>query len=181
MPSIPKKQKNQNYCSGFSLIELVIYLGIASLIILVLSGTIIEISRIYARTKINQTLSQNGNNALQKLTREILSASSVNTTDSNFIDAPNILALNQIGHNYGKFYVADNGSGIKQLYFISENTSPPLQAQIVTSDKVNVENFLVNYSATSPASLKLFLILSNPTAKYNIQETYTTTINLRNY
>lgn len=161
--------------------ELVVYIGIASLIVLILAGTIIEISRIYTRTKIYQSLSQNGSNALQKLTQEILSASSVNTVDSDFIHTPNILALNQIGQNYGRFYTAANASGIKQLYFISENTTPSMQAQAVTSDQVRVDNFLVSFSDTQPASLKLTLILADTTERYNIAETYTTTVNLRIY
>lgn len=166
---------------GFSLMELVVYIGIASLIVLILAGTIIEISRIYTRTKIYQSLSQNGSNALQKLTQEILSASSVNTADSDFIHTPNILALNQTGQSYGRFYTAINAGGIRQLYFISEETTPSMQAQAVTSDKVKVNNFLVSFSNTQPASLKLTLILADTTARYNIAETYTTTVNLRTY
>lgn len=172
-------EKNEQL--GFSLMELVVYIGIASFIILILAGSIIQISKIYSRAKIYQSLSQNSNNALQKLTQEILSASSVNTVDSDFINAPNILALNQTGQNYGRFYTGDNGSGVKQLYFISENTTPSMQAQAVTSDSINVDNFLVSYNDTHPASLRLTLILSDTTARYNIQETYTTTVNLRTY
>jgi len=173
--------KRKNTKNGFTLMELVVYIGIASLIILVLAGSIIQISRVYSRAKAYQSLSQNGNSAMRKLTQEIMAAGSINSADSDFINTPNILALNSAGDNYRRFYVATNSQGKNQLFLISEETNPPLQEQAVTSEDVNVDNFTINYDNTVPESLKISLVLSDTTAKFNIQKTYYTTVNLRNY
>lgn len=167
--------------NGFSLMELVVYIGIASLIILVLAGSIIQISRVYSRAKAYQTISQNGNNALRKLTQEIMASSTINLDDSNFTSEPNILALNSLGNNYRRFYVATNASGKNQLFLVSEDSSPALEPQAITSQSTNVEKFVVDYNDTVPESFKITLTLSGATPQLDVEETYYTTVNLRNY
>lgn len=166
---------------GFTLIELVVYIGVAGIMILALAGSIIQITRLYAQSKAYYAVTENGNSALQKISQEIMSANSINEAESDFITAPHIIALNDSGTaDFKRIRVGDSSSGTNVLYL---DIGSPLVTSAITSEIVDVQDFTVEYisGAQSPPSLKINLVLKSTTTKYDVTESFFTTVDLRNY
>lgn len=85
--------KNLKIKTGYTLIEMVIYVSILSLIFFVVINTIISFSGSYRNLKALRSVESSGVNSMERITREIRSSTSVDVTNSFFGTNPGILVL----------------------------------------------------------------------------------------
>jgi type II secretory pathway pseudopilin PulG len=101
---------------GYTLIELVVYLGLlAFLMIFVVSG-IIATYRAFMSARIEQSIVVNGDEALATITRDLRKSSSINTASSVLGTSPGVLATNNKTYSLsGGRLQAQQGSTIQPL------------------------------------------------------------------
>lgn len=101
MGSIRKKNEKKSipFCSknkkqGFTIIELLVYLGILSVISVVALGSLFSSMEDYARLKATQNAIASGRTAMLRMVYEIRHAEKVDIAGSNFTSNPDVLVLN---------------------------------------------------------------------------------------
>ncbi|MEK7452993.1 MAG: prepilin-type N-terminal cleavage/methylation domain-containing protein [Patescibacteria group bacterium] len=165
---------------GFSILELLIYMAIFSIISLALIDIIGALSRGWTRSQVEAEVQQNLRYAVNSISQDIKNASSVTTPDVN-------LSSNNLDLNLG---------GVSYKYFLTGLNPPILQKQIslsaaenVTTDKVKVIDIkfytFLNQASTNSqiqATTTQFFIKigynsNNP--EFSYQQSATSTINLR--
>ncbi|OGF75687.1 hypothetical protein A2926_04495 [Candidatus Giovannonibacteria bacterium RIFCSPLOWO2_01_FULL_44_40] len=80
--------------SGYSLLEIVIYVGILAIIAVLVVGSTLSIYRAFAKTRVERKLIANGDVALETMIRGIRSATSSNAAVSVFGSSPGVLQIN---------------------------------------------------------------------------------------
>ena len=81
---------------GFSLIEMLIYLSILGAIFTLFTNSLLAISRSYAVLKKLTALDSGAIASMERITREIREATSVDLTQSTLGSNPGVLVLNQV-------------------------------------------------------------------------------------
>jgi type II secretory pathway pseudopilin PulG len=79
---------------GFSLIEMLVYVGILTLLSVVIASTILAMQKSWATIKVQKNVALSAEGSLERMIREIRNAKSVNTSSSVFNTNPGILVLN---------------------------------------------------------------------------------------
>lgn len=78
---------------GFSLIELIVYITIVSILAFVFVSFTIDLVGNSQRSRVKQDVQQNARHALDRMLQEIRSASAVNVGSSTFNSDPGVLSL----------------------------------------------------------------------------------------
>lgn len=78
---------------GFSLVEMVIYLGILAFMTVVLITALTLSMKMYRHARITRDFSEQGMLAMERITRSVRSATSVNGASSTFNTSPGVLSL----------------------------------------------------------------------------------------
>lgn len=95
--------------SGYSLVEMVIYLAILSVVSLIVINTILSFSQSYGNLRALRLLDHSASSALERMTRDIRSATSVDTANSALGVSPGVLTLlTSASATTTKFYVLNN-------------------------------------------------------------------------
>ena len=123
--------------SGYTLLETVVYVSILAVIAVLALGSIVTMYRAYGKTKIERKIATSGEVAIERIVREIRSATSTKI-NSVFKTHPGTLALST-----GETINLSNG-----ILNIQEGSGP---VDDLTSDDVSISN-LVFYASTSPNS-----------------------------
>ncbi|MBI3632751.1 MAG: prepilin-type N-terminal cleavage/methylation domain-containing protein [Candidatus Vogelbacteria bacterium] len=84
---------------GFTFVELIIYVSVLAVILLVFSNSVLSISRSYGQLKIIRDLDSAAIDSMERVTREIRAAASVDTIQSVLGTNPGVLFLNQVDSN----------------------------------------------------------------------------------
>lgn len=87
-------QKNKK--SGFSLIEMIIYISILAVVLVIVINTSLLMAKAYSGMKISHDISNSAVNIMERLTREIRWSDSVNVGGSVFSSDQGVLVLNTI-------------------------------------------------------------------------------------
>jgi len=126
--------------SGFTLIEVLIYVAILGAVVAAFIGFSISISSAKSKAYVAQEVQANARVALNLITQKILSANGINVGVSTFDVDPGGLSLAMANSNKNPTIIslnADNG----QLQ-IREGIGEPLN---ITSDEVRITNLIFTY------------------------------------
>ena len=127
---------------GSSLLELLIYVAILSILILVMAQMTVTILRTHNSVKLAKDIESAGLSALERMTRDIHNANSINTASSTFSTNPGVLQLNLSGSpSVVKYYIAtstlrlnENGVYVGPLTSTNLTVSNLVFRQITTSN-----------------------------------------------
>ncbi|MDP4008574.1 MAG: prepilin-type N-terminal cleavage/methylation domain-containing protein [Candidatus Peregrinibacteria bacterium] len=150
---------------GFTLIELIIYVAIASGVLVSVITFAWAVIGSGVKVDVSSELTQNGRFVLEKITQEIHAAEDVVIGSSTFGVSPGVLTLDLSGPNtdvvfdtYAKdVTVGGQVISITKLR-MQDGTDPAVD---ITSDKVNLTNFvLTNLTRdTEPANINIEITL----------------------
>lgn len=126
--------KNGNYklTLGFTLIETVIYIAIISVFLVSVIQFSTNVIRTGEKARVMNEVQQNARFALERITREIRSADSVNIGASTFDSHPGVLSISKGGANT----VFDLSGGVLR---ITEGAGSPVN---LTTGSVNITNLV---------------------------------------
>jgi len=79
---------------GFSLIELLIYIALLSVIVVVVVSVLLSLTRAYGAFKVSQRINNSAITALERITRDSRNAESIDLANSTFDVHPGRLTLN---------------------------------------------------------------------------------------
>jgi type II secretory pathway pseudopilin PulG len=157
MNNFLKIKNNKNNQSGFSLVEIIIYFGLLAVISTLVTTNIISLFKNYNIVRSNQEIEYNAINILDKLTRDVRDARSVNIGDSSFSVAEGSISLNiasttnDTASNTIRFYL--NNSKIKYM-------KDGVDVGNISTNAVNISNFRIYYiSASSTEAVKVELTI----------------------
>lgn len=91
MMKILKKNKNS---TGYSLVEMLIYVAILSLVSIVIINMLLSFTQSYRIVTALRIAEHSGIDSMERMTRDIRAASSVNTANSTLGSNPGVLTLN---------------------------------------------------------------------------------------
>ncbi len=128
--------------SGYSLLELVIYLGLFALISVVMIHSLLTVMRTYAQAAAFRSLQTNGELVMERVTREIRQASTITVGSSTFGVSPGSVTLvgtdeNNVSHTV----VIRLVNGVIELVDNGVTTT-------LTENDVTVESFIVRRFTT---------------------------------
>ena len=170
-------------CRGFTLIEILSYVAVLTIIVLAVSSFLLWATRLNVKTRAVRETLDNARRAMEIITGEIKEAESIYTPTSVFGSNPGQLSLETKKYlpagetdSYVDFYVCDD-----KLCRKEEGQNPVA----LTSDRVRVSNLVFNYIATTSTSpsvqINLKLDYNFPTEKpeYQASINITSTASLR--
>lgn len=139
------KIKNNN--KGFTLIELIIYVGIAAAVLVLIVNFSWNVIGSGVKVNVSSELTQNGRLAMEKLTQEIHAAEDIVTGSSTFASHPGVLTLDLAGSGTDVIFdtyeksVTVGGSAvtIRKLRF-KDGSADYVD---ITSDKIDLTNFVL--------------------------------------
>ncbi|QQG45985.1 MAG: prepilin-type N-terminal cleavage/methylation domain-containing protein [Candidatus Niyogibacteria bacterium] len=159
-----------NKKSGVSLIETVIYVAILAVLIVFTVNTILTMSSVYARARLIRRVAFDSETALERVTREIRLASSVDDGASSFDVNPSRVVLNTIKS------FEDPTPEIKEFYLSGSRLAFREGAgaeKFLTSDDTDVSSFVVNKIQTQHSqALKITLIIEASGGKNQISRNF---------
>lgn len=171
--------KNNKHNKGFSLIEIIIYFGLLAVISTLVTTNIISLFKNYNIIRSNQEIEYNAINILDKLTRDVRDARSINITDSSFSVAEGSISLNiasttnDMVSNNIKFYLNNN-----KIKYMKDN----VDIGNISTNSVNASNFrifYINSSSTEAIKVELTLDTIPRLSSGSISKKFYTTIQLR--
>ncbi len=163
MRSVLKKTR------GFSLIEMVIYISILSLITFVVVEISVSFSRTYRDMRVVRAIDSSAVIAMERMVRDIRNARTVAIAQSSLGVNPGVLTL-QSSATTTRFYV-DQG-----LLKVDVNGvySGPLSLV-----KTSVTNFVLHRLASTTQAIKVDLTLQSTSGSVTKSKTYHTTVVLK--
>lgn len=136
---------------GFSLVEVMVYIAVTVLVAGALVTTFISLDDVLFRNKTERELTHSASVSLERMTRAIRSADSVNTGLSTLGVSPGALALTESGTTT-EFYT----SGSSLMLSVNGTELGPL-----TSDAVTVQSVVFNrYTGSTTEMVRVALTLS---------------------
>ena len=78
---------------GYSLVELVIYVSLMAIIILVVVNTVLSFTKTYKEVGALRIVEHSGEDAMERMTREIRGATSIDNANSTLGTSPGVLTL----------------------------------------------------------------------------------------
>lgn len=144
---------NANNQTGYTLIELLVYLSIVTISVLVFTTFVVNVTKNSARAEMKQELQENARVVINRLTQNIRQAKSVDATSTS-----DILVLNQVSGGNITFSIVGNAVN----YYDGTD-------HVLTSDKVKVTK--MQFTDTGDlVKVDLMLILSNDlTQSFSLQ------------
>lgn len=171
MSLLPFRKKH----TGFSLVEMLVYIAILTLLVGVLISSLRAIVTTYRHIKVSRTIETSALTALERITREIKNGSSITVGSSSFGTASSSITV--VGKN------ASEVSKTTYIYLqsgvlrINEDGTPKGQ---LTSSSTVVTNFTLNFiNQTASDAVKIQLTLQAGQGAYQRQETFYSTAILR--
>jgi prepilin-type N-terminal cleavage/methylation domain-containing protein len=159
---------------GFSLIEMLVYIALLSTIFVVVVATLLSFTTGYRVLAAHRIVEHSAMSSLERLTRDLRGATSIDMGNSTFGTSPGILTL----------ITNQNGNATTTKYYVQNNT---LKLDVngtyfgpLTTAKVTVSNLtytLLTGSTTSAVKIDMTLTSTNGQAVQT--RTYHTTVVLK--
>jgi type II secretory pathway pseudopilin PulG len=96
---------------GYSIVEILIYLAIFTILSVLVINSFITVTRSFSTTRTNRDLLESGSGAMDRISREIRQAKSVDVPNSTFGTSPGVLSLSS----------TDSGGTAETVKFIVES------------------------------------------------------------
>ena len=176
--------KNKNYklktTKGFSLVEILVYISIFAIVSVVVINSYIIVFGSFSQVKTNHDLVSSANSSLERISREIRQAKTVDILNSTLGATPGVLQLNStdsIGATrIVKFYVS-NG----QLNLSQGSSEPLVLTGNLLGPDISVTNLIFRRILTSGTkeAIKIEMTLQDNRSKTLKNEKFYDTIILR--
>lgn len=164
-----------NRANGFSIIELVVYISIMTLMLGVIMGITISTVRSHRAIKAAKSIENSAIVTLERITREVRKSNSISLASSIFDSTPGKLVLNSIDEDSNahtaEFYLASNAIYLKE-------DGVDLGALTQSDTKVNSLIFR-RFSGTNVEGVRVELSLESGTSTYYKSGTFYTSSILR--
>lgn len=144
LPFHTRKKTSKLVC-GFTLVEMVIYIAILSIIVVLVTSSILVMSKSLSSIQTSRKINNFAETSLERIVREIRFADSVDTLNSTFGVSPGVLKLNTIDptseiQGTVEFYL----SGLDLM--IKEGNNPP---EDITPSSLSITD-LIFYNIVIP-------------------------------
>lgn len=169
----------QNKQKGSSLLETIIYIAIFGIIsIAVISSSVVVINS-FSNTRVTRNMLESGNTAMERMTREIRQATSIDIANSSLGVNPGYLQLNTVDSlgaaRVVKFSVTN---GILNLY--QGATNPPTLTDSLLGQNITVSNLVFRrISIPTGEAVKIEMTLLNNSTKNPLTRNFYDTVILR--
>lgn len=148
-------------CSGFTLVEVLIYAGLTSILIGLFAGILITMTRIQGQQNASSGITSELNFLLSSIKRRINDATSIAFVSSTSID----LITATFPATTTRIFLQNN------MVILEENAAPAP----ISSDRITIDDLqFVNLSNASSVAAQIFITASNNTA--NPQNALTRTV-----
>jgi type II secretory pathway pseudopilin PulG len=166
----------QNKSKGFTIVELIVYLGILVLMLVAVVQSVVLLTSSYRNVKAIRDIEVSGMYIMDRMTRDIRSADSVSTIDSVFNTSPGTVVVSATDSTTGgstttKFTVENN------MLHVYRNTTllGPLNRQSTTVTNLAFRRIVTPVSS----AIKIELTLSAASTTSPISKNFYNTIVLR--
>lgn len=162
---------------GFSLVEMVIYVAILSIVTFVLINTFISFGDTYRQVRMHRAIDNSAYVSLERMTRDIRNATNIVVNQSTFGVSAGVLVLNTanaLTSTTTSFYVDYVDSGVLKVDVNGTYSGPLTLAQVTVTNLVF--NRLVS---TSSEAVKVDMTLEYEYGSDIITKTYNTTVILK--
>jgi prepilin-type N-terminal cleavage/methylation domain-containing protein len=151
------------YAKGFSLIEVLVYMAVLTVIAFALVTTFLSFDTTLVRNRTERIVAEEARVALDTMTQSIRNATGVNVALSTIGSSPGALALDVDG-DVALFYVLN---GVLMYALNGEDVSP------LTSDAVTIEDITFNHFVGSSTDLvRITLTLFSETKAASTTRTF---------
>ncbi len=161
--------------SGFTLVETIMYLLLLVLLLAVVIGLILSLSKTYKVIQATKNIETSAVFSLERMTRDIRSATSVTTGQSTLGTNPGVLTLNSTDSSGAaltiKYYLSNN------VIKVDENGS---YVGPLTLSGVTVSNLIFRLStSTNSQAVKVEMTLQSSSGSATTTSDFNTTVELR--
>jgi hypothetical protein len=111
--------KKRNLVRGYSIIEIIVYLAIFTAISILVINSFLVILSSFNKTNMNRKLLESGSVTMERISRDIRHAASIDIVNSTMGTDPGILQLNMASGGYMKFKKETNG----ELYLYNNSST----------------------------------------------------------
>lgn len=160
--------------SGYSLVEMIIYVTLLTLVSFIVVQTILSFTSSYSDMTLMRKIEHSGLSAMERMTYSIRRAAVVDSINSSFVTSPGVLMLT---HNLTttpvntKFYI-DNG-------ILKMDIGGVYYGPLTTSD-VFVTNFTVNkFDSSISSAIKIDITIQSTLGNTTKSKTYHSLVVLR--
>lgn len=164
---------------GFSLLEIIIYIGLLGMISVFIANSLIQIVGVYYHARAEREVLSNGRLLLETLNKSIASSREIYTPTSRFnIDAGQLSLITTVGVPTGHEtayldYYLDNG----RLWVRPDGqTAASLSAVSVRINKLRLERITQGLNRDA---VKITLVVNSASSKFNASTTLNSTTALR--
>ncbi len=149
---IIKNSLKKNSLAGFSLIEMLIYIAVLSIIFLIVVGTTLSFASSYRTLAALRAADNAGIDTLEPMTRTIRAAGSVLTSQSVLGSNPGTLALYEAHNGNSTTTTFDLQNGVVEMTVMVNNIKDAALSGPLTSSNAMVTNLVFDALSTSTAS-----------------------------
>jgi hypothetical protein len=165
-------KNKQNYKNkGFSLVEVLVYISILTLVLSIIIGSLITMAQIQERVIAGKAVDRSAVVALDRLLREVRLSDSVDTINSVFNVSESILSVEREGVSGPlMFYV------LNDVFYLEKEG----ETYRLINENVTVENFFVKrVNSGESEAVRVNLVLSYPYSDGSVEQSFYVTAILR--
>ncbi len=165
----------KNTQKGYSLIEMIIYVSIFAVLSVVVVNSFSVVISSFVESRTNRDLLESGNTVLEKISREIRLASSVDTAGSTLGSSPGVLQLNSV----------DSSNNARVVKFVFENNTlniyenNTLTGSLIGNNETITSAIFRKITTSAGTAIKVELTLKDTRGKRQRTENFYDTIILR--
>lgn len=160
---------------GFSIMELIVYVAIFGLVSVVVINSFVVVLNSYATTRTNRDLMESGLEVMERMSREIRQAKSIDLINSTFGTSPGVLQLN----------TTDSSGNAQTVKFIVESNKINLYVNntyvgVILNYNISVSSLIFRRISTSQGdAVKIELTLQDTPGHTTKLEKFYDTVTVR--
>ncbi|MCC2630346.1 MAG: hypothetical protein K0S38_155 [Candidatus Paceibacter sp.] len=166
--------KHIRHNQGFSLIEMLIYIAVLTIISLAVTSTVLSFTTSYRTLGVMRIVERSATDAMERMTREIRGATNVDTNNSTFGSNPGVLSL----------VTTEDAVSTTTRFYVSSNT---LKVDVngidigpLTTNNVVVTNLVFTLATTTyTTAVKIDMTLQGTNGTAVKTESYHSTVILK--
>jgi Tfp pilus assembly protein PilE len=167
--------KIKNSKSGYSIVEIIIYIAVFTVLTTVVMNAFIVLTSFYAQNRTHHDLLENGNSVMERMSREIRNADNIRTSTSTFGTSPGALDLeNYVDVTTSTYVKFSTTNGELNLSVNNTNLGNLLSANVQVTSLV-----FRKITTTNSTAVKIEMTLRDTKDQTSLAENFYDTIILR--
>lgn len=167
--------KIKNSKSGYSIVEILIYIAVFTVLTTVVMNAFIVLTSFYAQNRTHHDLLENGNSVMERMSREIRNADSIRTSTSTFGTSPGVLDLeNYVDVTTSTYVKFSTTNGELNLSVNNTNLGNLLSSNVQVTSLV-----FRKITTTNSTAVKIEMTLRDTKDQTSLAENFYDTIILR--